>query len=422
MREVRVDPLTRVEGLGRAVVFTEGEEVKDVRLEIFEPPRFFEKLLLGKRPDQVVDTVARICGLCPVAYQMTAVEAFEKVFGVEVPSHIRRLRRALYCGEWISSHAAHVFFMHLPDFFERESFLELAKERRDLIEAGLRIRKAGNSIIEALGGRHIHPVNIRVGGFYRLPSEKAIEGVIEEVERANEVAWEVLEEFLSLNYPEVNKDRVFVSLGGSEDYPIMEGKVVSSEGMEIKKEEYEENFEEYQLPHSTALYSRFKDGRSYEVGALARVNNNFERLPQRIREKVRGHLPSSNPFKSILARTVETIYALEEAKRILERTELREPYVEFEVKEGEGVGITEAPRGILFHRYRVNGEGIVEFSKIVPPTSQNQRAMEEDLLLGLRVLKGDLERNVEKLVRNFDPCISCASHFIEVVRAPSHRR
>ena len=422
MGEVRVDPLTRVEGLGRVLVFTEGEEVRDVRLEIFEPPRFFERLLVGKRPDQVVDIVARICGLCPVAYQITAVEAFEKIFDVKVPPHLRKLRRALYCGEWISSHAAHIFFLHLPDFFDRESFLDLAKVRRDLIEAGLRIRKVGNSIIETIGGRSIHPVNVRVGGFYRLPSERALEGVMEDIEEAYSLAWGVLDELLSLPYPQVEKDRPLVSLGGVDEYPIMEGRIVCSDGTEIDKEEYEGWFEEYQLPHSTALYSRLKDGRSYEVGALARVSNNFEKLPEEIREKVKDHLPSTNPFKSILARMVEVIYALGEAKKTLERMELGAPHVDFQVKEGEGIGITEAPRGILFHRYRVNKEGIVEFSKIVPPTSQNQRAMEEDLLLGLRILRGDLRKNAEKLIRNFDPCISCASHFIEIVRAPSRRR
>ncbi len=203
MREVRVDPLTRVEGLGRLYVYEDKGEVREVRLEIFELPRFFEKLLLGKEPDQVVDTVARVCGLCPVAYQVTAIEAFERIFEVEVPQHIRRLRRVLYLGEWISSHSSHIFFLHLPDFFNRESFIELAKEKRELLEAGLTIRRAGNRVMELLGGRSVHPVNLKVGGFYRLPSEARVEEVLYDIEGALPVAEGVLEELLSLSYPQV---------------------------------------------------------------------------------------------------------------------------------------------------------------------------------------------------------------------------
>ncbi len=412
-----------MEGLGRLFIHTEGEEIKDVRLEIFEPPRFFERLLKGKKPNQVIDIVARICGLCPVAYQLTAVEAFESIFEVKVPRHIRELRRALYCGEWVSSHSAHIFFLHLPDFYGRESFLELMKEKRELLEAGLQLRKAGNSIIELLGGRHIHPVNIRVGGFYRIPPAPRIENTLAEIESALPIAEDVLDLLLGIDYPEVEKERVFISLGNYEKYPITEGNIVSSEGMSIEKHEYEEHFVEYQLPRSTALYSRLKDGRVYEVGALARVYNNFARLPQDLKEKVEGTLPTRNPFKSIIARTVEVIYALREAKHILEKFEGGESHAEYSVREGEGVGITEAPRGILYHRYRVNSKGEVVFANIVPPTSQNQRAMEEDVFLGLKTLKeGDIRVLAERLVRNFDPCISCASHFLEVVRAPLRQR
>ncbi|RLJ70467.1 coenzyme F420-reducing hydrogenase alpha subunit [Hydrogenivirga caldilitoris] len=414
MKEVRIDPLTRVEGLGRVILYTEGRTLKDVRLEIFEPPRFFEKLLVGKKPDQVIDTVARICGLCPVAYQLTAVEAFEGVFNVKVPSHIKRLRRALYCGEWISSHSAHIFFLHLPDFFGKESFLELAKEKKEVLDAGITLRKAGNSILELLGGRHIHPVNLRVGGFYRLPSEAKIHQTLSILENALPVAESLLDEFKKLEFPNFERERVSVSLGEADNYPITEGSIVSSEGLRLNKSEYEEYFEEYQLPHSTALYSRFKNGETYEVGALARVKNNFHKLPPDLRDKVKGHLPTNNPYKSLLARMVEVIYALRESKNILERLEEDEPFVEYDVKEGEGIGITEAPRGLLFHRYVINKRGEVEVAKIVPPTSQNQKAMEGDVFLGIKTLNGDHQVTAERLIRNFDPCISCASHFIEV--------
>ena len=202
MKEVKIDPLTRVEGLGRVYVKYEDGKLIDLRLEIYEPPRFFEALLKGKKPDQVVDIVARICGLCPVAYQITAVNVFEKIFEVEVPDYIKKLRRVIYCGEWVSSHSAHAFFLHMPDFFKKNSFIELARERRELIDAGLQVRKAGNKIIEALGGRHIHPVNIKVGGFYKLPYEWQVEEVIKEIDKALPEAEKVFDFFLNYEFPE----------------------------------------------------------------------------------------------------------------------------------------------------------------------------------------------------------------------------
>ena len=417
MKEKVIRTLTRVEGLGRMRIKMEGEEIKGVRLEIFEPPRFFESIVKGKKPDQVLDMVARICGLCPVAYQMSGVEAFEKIFGIDVPAHIKDLRRVLYCGEWISSHSAHIFFLHLPDFFGKQSSIELAKERKDLIEKGLKIRKAGNRIIEVLGGRHVHPVNVRVGGFYRMPREKEVEEVIGLIDEALPVAEECLEEFMDLEFPDTEREYEFISLGDAERYPFMEGKVVSSEGWNIEKEKFEEVFEEFQLPHSTALYSRIRDKGFYLVGAIARFNNNFEKLDDDIKEKVKGFYPIKNTFKSIIARSTEIIYSLREAKRLFEKIDLKEsPYVEYEIREGEGVGITEAPRGILYHRYRVNKEGLVEYANIIPPTSQNQGIMEEEVLEGLKKIKGNIETVAEKIIRNFDPCISCASHFLEVIR------
>jgi len=416
LKEFKIDPLTRIEGLGRVYIKTEKGTVKDVRLEIFEPPRFFEAILKRKTMNQVIDIVARICGLCPVAYQMSAVEAFENIIRIEVPEHIKKLRRALYCGEWVSSHSAHIFFLHLPDFFGKESFIELAREKKELIEAGIKLRSAGNKIIELLGGRHIHPINIKVGGFYKLPSEKQVEKVIREIESVLSVAESMLKTFLSFEYPEFELDYEFVSLGNTNVYPIMEGRIVSSGGWSIKKDDYEQNFEEYQKPHSTALYSKLRKGRFYLVGALSRFNNNFHKLPSDIKELVRNIYPVKNPFESIIVRSVEVLYALREAKEILEKTELGEPSVEWKPREGEGVGITEAPRGILYHKYRVNSEGLIEYANIVPPTSQNQGIMEETLFEGLKTLRTEDMRTLsEKLIRNFDPCISCASHYIEVI-------
>ncbi len=419
MSEFRIDPLARVEGLGRLYLTVREGRPERVRLEIYEAPRFFEAILRGKTPDQVVDAVARICGLCPVAYQMTAVTAFERISGAEIPDHIRDLRRALYCGEWISSHSAHIFFMHLPDFFGKESFLELGRERRDLLESALKIRRAGNRVLEIIGGRHVHPVNVRVGGFYRLPSPGAVESLLKEIEETIPTAEDVLKEILALEFPEFSREYELISLGAAELYPLMEGDIVSSAGWRASQEEFEERFEEFQEPHSTALYSRLKGGGFYLTGVLARLNNNYTRLPPDLQELLRGHMPLRNPFRSIVARMVEILFALREIRGLLEDYRGGEAYVPCTPAAGEGSAVTEAPRGILYHRYRLSKEGLVEFVKIVPPTAQNQGVMEEDVLEGLRRLPhGDVRSLSERLVRNHDPCISCASHFLEVIRVP----
>lgn len=419
MKEIRINPLTRVEGLGRLYLILRDGKPEKVKLEIYEAPRFFEALLKGKKMDQVIDTVARVCGLCPVAYQMSAVVAFERILGLEVPRHIGNLRRVLYCGEWVSSHSAHIFFMHLPDFLGGESFLEISRERRDLLETALRIRRAGNRILEVIGGRHIHPVNVKVGGFYRLPSPRMIENLLKEVEEALPVAEAFLGEVLSFPFPDFERNYEFVSLGGTDFYPLMEGRIVSSAGWSVSQEDFESRFEEFQEPHSTALYSRLRGGGFYLTGALARINNNFGLLPEDLRKILEEHMPLRNPFKSLIARAVEVVFALRETLKLLEEYEGGEASVGYSLRTGEGVGVTEAPRGILYHRYRVNGEGIVEFVNLVPPTAQNQGIMEEDVLAGLEHFgSDDVHRIAEKLVRNHDPCISCASHFLEVIRVP----
>jgi len=420
LKNLKIDPLTRVEGLGRVYLREREGRYEFVRLEIYEAPRFFEKLVVGKKPNQVLDIVARICGLCPVAYQITASEAFERIFEIKIPEHIYKLRRALYLGEWISSHSAHVFFLHLPDFFKKESFIELAKEKKNILEIGLYIRKTGNRVIDVIGGRHVHPVNLKVGGFYTMPEEKDVESLLKEIEVAVEKAEEALELVISLEYPEIELDYEFISLYSGELYPIVEGEIKSSKGWKIKKEDYEKFFEEYQEPHSTALYSRIKNGKFYLVGPLSRFNNNFHNLDVNIVKKLKGIYPIKNPFMSIIPRVVEILYGFREILKILTSIDLKqEPSVEWKPKEGEGLGVTEAPRGILYHKYTVDEKGKVLQAKIVPPTSQNQGIMEETLYHVLNKVKPENPLEVsEKVVRTFDPCISCATHFLNVVRLP----
>ncbi|MDR7530613.1 MAG: Ni/Fe hydrogenase subunit alpha [Armatimonadota bacterium] len=424
-RTVRVDALARVEGEGRLWVRVRGNRVEEARLDIYEPPRFFEALLRGRDFREVVDITARICGICPWAYQMSAAQAMEDACGVAVPQAVRDLRRLVYCGEWIESHALHVYLLHAPDFLGYDSAVQMARDHPEAVRRGLELKKIGNQVMSLVAGRSVHPVNARVGGFYRVPTREEMKALEEPLRRAVDLAEQTVRWVAGFPFPTVERDTEYVALQHPEEYPILQGKVVSSSGLELDVREYEQHFEEVQVPHSNALHSLLH-GRPYVVGPVARFNLNFDRLTPRARALARevGVLPPCrNPFRSIVVRSLEILYACEEALRLVEGYRPpEEPAVEVHPREATGYGCTEAPRGILYHRYHIDGSGTVREAKIVPPTSQNQRSIEEDLRdfveSHLHLPDPELTWRCEQVVRNYDPCISCATHFLrlEVVR------
>lgn len=422
-RTIRVDYLARVEGEGALYVRVRGDRVLDVRLKIFEPPRFFEAFLRGRRYSEAPDITARICGICPVAYQMSAVHALESIFGVRVEGPLRDLRRLLYCGEWIESHALHVLMLHAPDFLGYQSVVEMAGEYGDRVRQGLALKRVGNDVVEFLGGREIHPINVRVGGFYTVPRRRElVRRLREPLQRGLDLAVNLVRWVCSFDIPEFERDYEFVALRHPGEYPLNEGRIVSNRGLDLPVERYAEAFEEYQVPHSHALHSRVRGRGAYMVGPLARLHLNADRLTPVARELLEGvgvPLPWRNPFLSIVARALEIVFACEEALRIVEvYAQPDRPYVEYEVCAGTGHGCTEAPRGILYHCYTVDSEGIIQDARIVPPTSQNLRQMEEDLYEWVpRVLALPHEQATwlcEQAIRNYDPCISCATHFLDL--------
>jgi len=422
-RKIKVDYLARVEGEGGLLVKIKNDRVVDVQLRIFEPPRFFEAFLQGRDCSEAPDITARICGICPVAYQMSAVHAMENAFGVEVDGPLRALRRMIYCGEWIESHALHVALLHAPDFLGYPDALRMAKDHPGIVERALGIKKAGNEIIALLGGREVHPINVRIGGFYKVPTKRALGPLAETLKRAREAAIENVRWTGELPFPEFEQDYEFVALRHPWEYPMNEGRLVSNRGLTIAVRDFENAFVEEQVPHSHALHSRFanRDG-AYLVGPLARYNLNHDRLSPVAREAARTAGLASvcrNPFRSIVVRSVEILYACDEALRLIGEYEMPDrPAVEVRPIAGTGCACTEAPRGILYHRYRLDDRGVIQEAKIVPPTSQNQKVIENDLrqfvqahidlpeeMLGLRC---------EQTIRNYDPCISCATHFLKL--------
>jgi coenzyme F420-reducing hydrogenase alpha subunit len=420
-RTLKVDCLARVEGEGALYVKVRGDRVEDVKLRIFEPPRFFEAFLRGRRFTEAPDLTARICGICPVAYQMSACHAMEQTCGVTVDGPLRELRRLLYCGEWIESHALHIYLLHAPDFLGYESGIHLAADHPDEVERGLELKKIGNEIMTLLGGRSIHPVNVRVGGFYRLPTKRELKNLIDRLEHGLALSMDTVRWVARFPMPDFEQDYEFVALRHADEYPLNEGRLVSSRGLDLAVNDYETRFREEHVAHSNALCSTL-DGRPYLVGPLARYNLNADRLTPLARELAAAAGLGAicrNPFQSIVVRALELVFAFEEGLRILRAYEEPDrPAVEMEPRAGTGCGCTEAPRGILYHRYRLDADGIIQDARIVPPTSQNQKRIEADVrnfvAAHLDLPDDRLTWQCEQAIRNYDPCISCATHFLKL--------
>ena len=421
-RTINIDALARVEGEGALTIRFRDGEIRNDELRLFEPPRFFEAFLRGRSYLEVPDLTARICGICPVAYQMSSCRAMEDALGLDVGEEIRRLRRLFYCGEWIESHALHVFLLHAPDFLGYPDAFTMAKQHTELVRSGLRIKKAGNALLRVIGGREIHPINPRVGGFHRAPSRTELAALLPALRSARDDAEEAITAFARFPFPDVERDWEVVSLVDSTEYPILSGRVVSSRGLDLAVRDFDEHFVEHQVPYSNALHSTIRGRGAYLCGPLARFNLAFERLGARARSavSVAGLVaPCRNPFRSILVRMVEIIQVLDEAVALIESyVPPAPPFVTAEVRAATGCGATEAPRGLLYHRYTIDDDGLIREARIVPPTSQNQKSIEEDLFalapLLLEKPPKEATRLAEQAVRNHDPCISCATHFLEL--------
>lgn len=428
-RTIKLDALTRVEGEGALYIRLQDGRVEKVELNIYEPPRLFEALLRGRPLEDAPDITARICGICPIAYQMSAIHALEGALGIVISPEIRRLRRLLYCGEWIESHCLHIHLLHAPDFLGYQSGMAMAKEFPDEVKRGLQLKKHGNRLLELLGGRPIHPINVAVGGFYRAPSRDSLQRLIPDFEWGLQAAVEMTRWVAGFEFPDFERQYEMIALSHPDEYAMNEGRIVSSQRASIAVEQFETAFREYQVAHSTALQAVHADRNTcYLVGPLPRVNLNFDRLSQTARklsDKLQLSWPCVNPFRAIIARGLEVIHAYEEALEILRDYQPpRPPRIKYDYQVAKGCAATEAPRGLLYHRYAVDEAGKITKAVIVPPTSQNQKQIEEDLREYLPRVLSDDDRQTglacERLVRSYDPCISCATHFLKLTldRAP----
>jgi coenzyme F420-reducing hydrogenase alpha subunit len=421
-RTIKVDYLARVEGESAFKVVVRDGVVERAELSIFEPPRFFEAFLRGRAFSEAPDITARICGICPVAYQMSSIHAMEQALGVQVTGPLRDLRRLLYCGEWIESHTLHVYMLHAPDFLGYEGAIDMARDHGDAVRRGLALKKAGNEILTLLGGREIHPINVRVGGFYRVPTRRELQPLAEKMKWARDAALETVRWVASFDFPNNERNYELVALSHPDEYPFNEGRIVSNRGLDITADAYDLHFEESHVERSTALHSRLRERGAYLVGPLSRFSLNFSCLSPTAQQAAReaGLGPAcANPYRSIIVRAVEVLYACDEALRIIDAYEPPDqPAVQIEPRAGVGCAATEAPRGLLYHRYRLEADGSIAEARIVPPTSQNQASIEADLasFVGqwLDLPDDQLRHRCEQTVRNYDPCISCSTHFLRL--------
>jgi len=419
---INVPILARVEGEGALELLIRNGKINTLKLKIFEPPRLFEKFLEGRSYTDVLDFVARICGICPVAYQMSATQAIENCFGIVPSPWVRIMRRLFYCGEWLESHSMHVHFLALPDFLGFKSAIEMAKVYPDEVRRGMRLQALGNDIIKLLGGRSVHPVGACVGGFYKAPNHSEINRVLEKAKAELEDCEQLIRWISRLSLPDNSHDFTAVSLYHPTEYPLNEGRLVSSQGLNISIDEFDAYFQESQVPYSTALHCLLQN-RPYLVGPLARVTNCFGHLPIPIHlllQDLNVNFPTKNMFHSMIARAVEIYYCVLESIRILEQYEMpQESHPQIRAQAGIGIGCTEAPRGMLWQHYQFDEQGQVLAVRIVPPTSQNQARIEEDLRIsltqfGLDKDEDSLRSYSEMIIRNYDPCISCSTHFLNL--------
>jgi coenzyme F420-reducing hydrogenase alpha subunit len=418
-----VDMLTRVEGEGSLTLRVQDGEVVQAQLGIFEAPRYFERLVVGRTPDEVIDIVSRICGICPVAYQMSAVHAFETLFGVAVDPQVRALRRLFYCGEWIESHALHIYLLHAPDFLGYPSAIDLARDHRELVQRALSLKRTGNQLVAMVGARPIHPLTVRVGGFSRVPRRDELMALRAALDEALATALSTVDFVAGLNAPLFEREPRLVSLRHPDEYPMNEGRIVSNDGLDIAIGSWRDAFAENQVAWSNALQARTHAGEIYLLGPSARLTLNPDRLHPRaaaayqslgLADEIRR-----NPFWSIAARAIELVHATAEAIDIIDAYQRPDrPFVGWQPRPGSTGWATEAPRGLLFHHYGIDDDGLIANAQIVPPTSQNQASIEADLTAfapGVLALPhAEATHRLEQLIRSYDPCISCATHFLDL--------
>ncbi len=428
-RRIYVDYIARTEGDGAIdIVIGPNGELKKARWEVWEPPRFFEAFLIGRKAEEVPEIVQRICGICPHAHHIAAVRAVERAMGVKVSEQTVLLRELLHYADWIMSHALHVYCLAAPDFLGYESVIAMAgnPELLPVVGKALELKRLGNDLIVLLSGHEIQNRTSVVGGFTAVPAKSDLEKIKERLKAAKDFAFETVKLAAKLAsqppYPDLVRKCEHVALHDVRKYAINEGRLVSTEGLDVPDWEYPVWIIEKHVPACNCKHAIIKGRDSFLVGPLARVNNNFAQLSadaKKAAEEVGFKVPCFNPFMSIVARAIELVHSLDACMALIDW--IGEPVFEepsFEYKAGESYAVTEAARGICCHGGRIDKDGVVQKWDIVAPTARNVYNLEKDFqefvpkLLNLS--DEELTLKCEIMIRNYDPCQSCATHSLKV--------
>ncbi|MBI5756525.1 MAG: Ni/Fe hydrogenase subunit alpha [Nitrospirae bacterium] len=445
--DINIHHITRVEGHGNIVLNIREGRIEELRLEIVESPRFFEVMLIGRNIREAPHITSRICGICAISHTSASIKACEVVLGVNPPEDVVLLRKILMNAEALQSHILHIYLLVAPDLFGVESVIHLANSNPELVKRGLRLKKAANDISRVLVGRHVHPIGMTIGGFTRTPTRKDLDEVQRILEGAIPDMEETVKFFEEIRMPEFNRQAKYCSLQDKGEYALYDGLLYSKDAPPLMVQRYKEFISEGVVAYSTAKHVRSGDS-PIMVGALARLNNNYANLSSQAKEAAERlglSIPCTNPFMNNIAQVVESVHCIYDSLRLINLLGSNPPIPnpplppviigaglpllrsiatgrgglpKIQPGEGVGVGVVEAPRGTLYHEYGVDDEGVILSANCIIPTAQNLLNIEKDIEAIVPMIidlpKKDIERRLEMLVRAYDPCISCSTHFLEV--------
>ena len=411
---IDIDVVTKIEGHARLHIKTEKGVISKAHLEVEEGARFFEEILKGRRYDEVAVLASRICGICSCIHITASLTALETALGIEVSEQTNKLRELMCLGERIRSHITHLYLLVLPDYLGYGSTLEMRSDHKEEVNRALTLIQLGNNIIATITGREMHPISSVVGGFSRIPEQEALDDLLEELKEHKKDFTQTAKLFTGLKYPEFQREMNYFSLDNYEDY-FRSGGMMSCQGnICIPARDFDSHIREYLDSRSSAKFAVI-EGKSYMVGALSRMNNTMDQLGSDARKLAKNlKFPSHNPFMNNAAQAIELIDNVDRAIKLMEGIELAEEKLpRIKAKKCEGASAVEAPRGLLFHKYALNNKGEIASANIITPTAQNLRNMEESISAFLPIANKSGEKAVlelKKLLRSYDPCISCSVH------------
>ncbi len=422
---INVKTISRVEGHGDLVLDVKNKKIEKLMFKIPESPRFFEAMLVGRKYDEPSHITSRICGICSVAHTCASLKATEKALDIKLSEQTIKLRKLMFHHECVQSNALHVYYLAAPDLFGVGSVFPLVKTHPEVVNIALRIKKMANDMVRIVGGRAIHPIRTVVGGFTKIPTmeemltmKKMLKACYPDLEASKEV-------FKTVKLPDFERETEYISISNAAEYALYDGSIKSTDGWEIDDQEYLDRINEKVVKHSTGKHC-WSSRDAYLVGALARFNNNYDKLSDNAKnyaEELGLKVPCYNPFMNNIAQFVEIIHSVDDSIRLIDEMmedglDEDKAMADISIKAGRGVGVIEAPRGLLIHDYTYNNKGRVEKANLIIPTNQNYANVEKDMEAMVPTIIDKSEDEIrlacEMLIRAYDPCISCSTHFINI--------